>query len=103
MNDSKFLLNKGAYLKTALQRWSETFFALSSFSQVAILCGTAPVLVAVVFLLRAQKPIKSNKSKGERAREMKQAFQSIDKHNVSSNGSASMEVRVQSLSLTIFH
>lgn len=95
MNASKFLLNKGTDLQMALQRLSEKFLALSLFSQLAILCGIAAVFVAVVsFRSRAENPIQGNKSKGERAKEMKQNFLSSEKDSVQ-HGSASMKVRSQ--------
>jgi hypothetical protein len=61
--------------------------------QAGVLGGAVAILLLIFsFLFRTKQRPKSNKSKGERAKEMKLAFQSIEKHNGLSNGSADMRV-----------
>lgn len=66
---------------------------MSPISQVGVLGGAAAVLVLVLSLLfRMKKAPNSNKSKGERAKEMRLAFQSIEKRNLVTNRKADMKV-----------
>jgi hypothetical protein len=102
MNDSHPSINEGTTLKMSLQRLSDAFLSMSSFSQAGILSSTAIVLIALsFFLFRARVPTKSNKSKAERAKEMKHAFQAIEKHQGISGGTVSIKVGVPSLNLMV--
>jgi hypothetical protein len=93
MNGSDSFLNKEATVKMPFQRLLYGFSAMSSIGQAGILGGAAVILLLIFsFLFRTKQPSKSNKSKGERAKEMKQAFQSIENRNRLSIGIADMKV-----------
>jgi hypothetical protein len=52
-------------------------------TQIIIICGVAAAFVATLFyILWSGKPSKGNKSKEDRAKEMKQAFRSIERQNL---------------------
>lgn len=77
----------------SLQNFKEVFLSMSSFLKTGLFFGAAAILLAVVsLLLPRMKPSRRNMSKGERAKEMKQAFQLIEKQHQPSNGTASMKV-----------
>jgi hypothetical protein len=98
MNDSATFLNKYTPFKMSFQQLTKNFLTMSSFAQATIICGIAAVpLVAYALLFWTGQPVKSNRSKGERAREMKQAFRSIEKSNRMANGIPSMKVSISFL------
>jgi hypothetical protein len=69
----------------------------------SIICGVAAVVIVIVvvsFILWPTQPSKANKSKGERAKEMKQAFRSVERQNLLSGrntGTDSIKVRLKLL------
>ena len=98
MKDSGSFLSKGTPLKMRIQPLLDSFSKMPLAGQAGILGSVAVILVLTVsFFWTKQGPKqdpKTSKSKGERAKEMKQAFQSIEKRNGFSNGSADMKVGV---------
>jgi hypothetical protein len=73
--------------------FAEQFLNMSSPTQMGVLLGIAVVLVVIVPLLSPSRTrLRSNMSKSQRAKEMKQAFHLLEKQHRPSNGTASMKV-----------
>jgi type II secretory pathway component PulJ len=83
-----------AALIMSIGRFPEAVLAMKLSMQAGILFGTALVLAAIALCIsQTRRPSRSNMSKAERAKEMKQAFQQMEKSNGTAEDAASIKVR----------